>query len=147
VILYLLIGALVFGVNLHHINLQAAVVAQALTIVCFASLGIISASFIMVLKRGDPVNWIFGGISSLVGGVYYPIQVLPKPLLAVSYLLPITYALRAIRLSVLQGYGFHALRFELGMLALFTALYLPLSILAFRYAVNRAKMDGSLTHY
>lgn len=147
VILYLLIGALVFGVNLHHINLQAAVVAQALTIVCFASLGIISASFIMVLKRGDPVNWIFGGISSLVGGVYYPVQVLPKPLLAVSYLLPITYALRAIRLSVLQGYGFHALRFELGMLALFTALYLPLSILAFRYAVNRAKMDGSLTHY
>lgn len=147
VVLYLLIASLLFGVDLRHINVPCALVGQALTILCFASLGIISASFIMVLKRGDPINWIFGGISTLVGGVYYPVQVLPKPLMAVSYLLPITYALRAIRLSVLRGYGFHALRFELGMLVAFTALYLPLSILAFRYAVKRAKIEGSLTHY
>lgn len=147
VVLYLLMGSLIFGVNLQHMNIPCAMAAQALTIVCFASLGIISAAFIMVLKRGDPISWIFGGISALVGGIYYPIQVLPKSLMVVSYFLPITYALRAIRLSVLQGYGFHALRMELGMLALFTAVYLPLSVMAFRYAVRRAKTDGSLTHY
>jgi ABC-2 type transport system permease protein len=147
VVLYLAIGWLAFGVSLDRMNLPAAAIAQVLTIVCFASLGIISASFIMVLKRGDPINWIFGGVSALVGGVYYPVQVLPKALVWVSYVLPITYALRAIRLSVLQGYGVHQLRVELGMLALFTALYLPLSIVAFRYAVSRAKADGSLTHY
>jgi len=147
VVLYLMLGALAFGVNLQGANVPCALVTQMLTIVCFASLGIMSAAFIMVVKRGDPINWLFGGLSALLGGVYYPVQVLPKSLLALSYCLPVTYALRAIRLSVLRGYGFADLRFELGMLAAFTAVCLPLSIAAFRVAVKRAKSDGSLAHY
>lgn len=147
VILYLMLGALAFGVNMRGANIPCALVTQALTIVCFASLGILSAAFIMVVKRGDPINWLFGGLSALLGGVYYPVQVLPKYLLALSYCLPITYALRAIRLSVLKGYGFGQLHSELGILAAFTAVCLPLSITAFRFAVTRAKADGSLTHY
>ena len=56
IILYLLIGSIVFGVNLGNMNIPAAIIIQIVTIICFASLGIVSASFVMVFKRGDPVT-------------------------------------------------------------------------------------------
>jgi hypothetical protein len=36
---------------------------------------------------------------------------------------------------------------ELIVLAVFALLLLPVSLAVFRYAVRRAKVDGSLTHY
>jgi ABC-2 type transport system permease protein len=59
----------VFGVDRGNANLFDAMIILILTIICFCSLGIISASFIMIFKRGDPVNWVFGSVSALLGGV------------------------------------------------------------------------------
>jgi len=64
-----------------------------------------------------------------------------------SRLLPITYSLRAMRLALLKGYSLSALASDILALALFGLVLLPLSLLAFRYAVHRAKVDGSLTQY
>ncbi|MFB0534598.1 MAG: ABC transporter permease, partial [Anaerolineae bacterium] len=77
IIVYLVIGATCFGVDLSQANLLAALLIQILTILTFSSLGIISASFIMAFKQGNPLNAVLGTASSLLGGVYYPITVLP----------------------------------------------------------------------
>ncbi|MFQ5813889.1 MAG: ABC transporter permease [Anaerolineae bacterium] len=147
VLAYLAVGAVFLGVNLGQGNYLAALLVLALTIVTFSSLGIIAASFIMVLKRGDPVTWLFSTLSSLLGGVYYPIAILPDWLQRLSHLLPITYSLRAMRLALLQGRSLADLAPDILILLLFSLILLPLSLLAFRYAVHRAKVDGSLTHY
>jgi len=147
VLAYLAVGAVFLGVNLGRGNYLAALLVLALTIVTFSSLGIIAASFIMVLKRGDPVTWLFSTLSSLLGGVYYPITILPDWLQRLSHLLPITYSLRAMRLALLQGRSLADLAPDILILLLFSLILLPLSLLAFRYAVHRAKVDGSLTHY
>ena len=57
VLVYLALGALVFGVQIGLGNIPAALVVLILTIIAMTSLGIIAASFIMVLKRGDPVTF------------------------------------------------------------------------------------------
>ena len=147
VIAYLAVGAVSLGVNLGRGNYLAALLILALSVVAFSSLGIIAASFVMVLKRGDPVTWLFSTLSSLLGGVYYPISILPDWLQRLSHLLPITYSLRAMRLALLQGYSLAALAPDILALAIFSLVLLPLSLLAFRYAVHRARVDGSLTHY
>ena len=136
-----------FGVNMGNANLFAAMIILILTVICFSSLGIISASFIMIFKRGDPVNWVFGSVSALLGGVLYPITVLPGWLQIFSYLLPITYSLRGMRLALLQGYSLAALGLDILALLVFSVVLLPLGILCFRYAVKKAKMEGSLTQY
>jgi ABC-2 type transport system permease protein len=132
---------------MSNANLVGALITLILTIICFSSLGIISASFIMVLKQGDPINWVFSALSGLLGGVFYPITVLPQWLQMFSYILPITYSLNAMRLALLQGYSLEALAPDILALMLFSVVMLPFSILAFRYAVRRAKVDGSLTQY
>jgi ABC-2 type transport system permease protein len=147
IVVYLAVGALVFGVNLNQANWLAALLIQALTILTFGSLGIISASFIMAFKQGNPLNMVLGTASSLLGGVYYPITVLPTWLQPFSHLLPITYSLRAMRLAVLQGYSFSALAPDMLILAVFAIVLFPLSLVAFRLGVRKAKMDGSLTQF
>ncbi len=147
VLIYLLIGVLLFGVEVGNANVLAALIILILTIISFSSLGIISASFIMVLKRGDPINWVFGGASRLLGGVYYPITILPLWLQKFSYLLPITYSLRAMRHALLQGYPISSLFTDIIALFLFSIIMLPIGIITFKYAVRKAKIDGSLIHY
>ena len=147
VLIYLLIGIFLFTVDMSNANIFAALIILVLTIICFSSLGILSASFIMVLKQGDPVNWIFNTLSGLLGGVLYPITVMPDWLQYFSYILPITYSLRAMRHALLQGYSLEALCPDILALIIFSIVMLPLSMLSFRYAVKRVKIDGSLTQY
>ncbi|HZD60061.1 MAG TPA: ABC transporter permease [Anaerolineae bacterium] len=147
VLVYLALGALLFGLNLSQSNIPAAALIIFLTILASSGLGIISASFIMVLKRGDPVNWLFGSFSSFIGGTYFPVTVLPDWLQKVSYLFPMFYALRAMRHAVLQGFSFTALLPDMGALALFSIIILPISIIMFKWAVKLAKTDGSLVTY
>ncbi len=78
VLVYLGVGVIFLKVDLQHANLASVILILMLTIVVFSSLGVLAASFIMVLKRGDPIAWIFNAASSFLGGVYYPVSVLPQ---------------------------------------------------------------------
>jgi ABC-2 type transport system permease protein len=147
VVIFLFIGALAFGLDLSGMNFPAALLLLVLTITSFSSLGIISASFIMMFKRGDPITWIFTGASWLLGGVYYPISVLPSWLQKFSYALPITYSLEGMRLALLRGYSIEALAPNIIALIVFSVVMLPISVLIFRAAVKKAKVDGSLSQY
>ena len=147
VMAYMLAGVILFGVDLRGADLFAALVILCLTILTLSSIGILSASFIMVFKRGSPINFVFGSLSVLLGGVYYPLAVLPPWLQAIARLLPLTYSLDAMRRALLLGESLVELLPEVTALAGFSALLLPLSLLAFRYAVRQAKKDGSLAQF
>lgn len=49
--------------------------------------------------------------------------------------------------ALLQGYSLGELAPEIGALVIFSAVLVPSSLLAFRYAVRKAKMEGTLVHY
>jgi uncharacterized membrane protein len=49
----LLLGTLLCGVSFSGANYVAALIGLILAIISFASIGIISAAIIMVIKRGD----------------------------------------------------------------------------------------------
>ena len=125
VALYLFIGAVFLNVDLENGNYSLALFVLILTVISFSSLGIIAASFIMVLKRGNPITWFFNATSNLLGGIYYPITVLPTWLLFLSYLLPITYALRAMRLALLRGETLSTIWPDILALIIFCLVLLP----------------------
>jgi ABC-2 type transport system permease protein len=147
VLLYILLGVFVFGADLRNANVLAGFVVLCLTIVTLSGIGILSACFVMVFKRGNPVDFLFGSLSTLLGGVYYPIEVLPSWLQILARLFPLTYSLEAMRRALLVGESLADLWREVTVLAAFSVLLLPLSLIAFRYAVRQAKRDGSLTQF
>ena len=64
------------------------------------SVGIIAASFIMVLKRGDPVTLLILARSA-AGRCLLSGQLMPQWLQKLSWLLPITYSLDGMRRALL----------------------------------------------
>ena len=147
VIVHILFGAAVFGFPLGNANFPAAVLILALSIASFAGLGIISAAFIMMFKRGSPIEWLLSSLSMLLCGTFYPPSVLPNWLQKLSSLLPLTYSLRSMRYALLQGSTLAELLPDIGALVLFGVVLLPLGLVAFNYATKRAKAQGSLAHY
>lgn len=137
----------VFDMELGSINWSGTVVILVLTSLCFLSIGVLSASFILVYKLGNPFGWIFGNITNLLGGVFFPIAVLPSWIRWLSYLLPITYSLEGLRHSLLSSVSFSELLPEIGALLVFAVVLLPSSFYIFRLALSKAKRDGTLTHY
>lgn len=146
-VISLLFGALFFKVDLSQMNFLASLLILVMTIVSFSSIGIISAAFIVVLKKGNPINWMINTFSGLFGGVFFPIEMLPKKLQVISHLLPITYSLRGLRHAILQGYSFKMLMPDMLILLSFCVILFPLSIWIFKKAVDKAKLTGSLAHY
>jgi ABC-2 type transport system permease protein len=147
VVAYLLFGALIFGFNISQANFPTAIVVLILSVASFSGIGILSAAIVLVVKRGDPIAWIFGGLSTLLAGVYYPITVLPGWLEPLSHALPMTYSLDAMRLAMLRGYSIYEVRYDILILLGFALVLTPLAFLTFRKALKRAKREGSLIQY
>jgi ABC-2 type transport system permease protein len=147
VFVYLFLGVALLGLRLTNANYLGGLVSLLLSIVAFASIGIIAASIIMIIKRGEPITNLLGAVANLIGGVYYPIEILPDWLQFVSQFIPVTYALRAMRLSLLTGASWAELAPDLLALTAFTIVLFPLSLITFRWAVERARQDGTLAHY
>jgi ABC-2 type transport system permease protein len=147
VLAYVVLGLLFFRLELHDPNYGAALLFLALTVVAFSSLGLLAASFILVLKRGNPVNWFFTSLSRLLGGVYFPITILPGWLQKGAQVIPLTYSLEGMRMALLSGRPIGQLRRELLALVLFTIAALAIGIGAARFAIRRARRDGTLGQY
>ena len=146
-LVYLGGGFLVLGLRLGNANFAGILVTLALTLTIMMSLGILAAGFTILFKQGDPFTRLIVLASALLSGTVYPTSVLPDWLQVVANLLPQTYAIEAMRLFVLKGHSLVEAGPELAVLALFAVLLMPLSLVAFRVAVYRARVEGSLAHY
>ena len=146
-VLYLLLATFVFGVHLDVNSPLALLLGVALTLLSSAGLGILSASFILYFKRGDPINFMLSGATTLLGTVFFPPEQLPPLIQGLSNWVPLTWSLRVVRGSLLQGKTFAELQNELTVLVLLTVVLLPSGLLASRIAIRRAKKEGTLVHY
>jgi ABC-2 type transport system permease protein len=135
------------GLALRGANVAGAALVFVLALAAFSAIGVLSAACIVVWKKGDPVLWLIGSASWLFGGVFFPIEQLPAPLQALSRLLPISYALEALRPAVLGGVPLGEIARRAAPLAAFTVVAVPVSLMAFTWAVTRARHDGSLRQF
>lgn len=146
-LVYALAGLFIFGLDFSAANWVSAALVFVLSAASFAALGIISACFVMLFKRGNPVAWVLNNFEGLLGGVYFPVAVLPGWLLAVSNLLPVTYAVRAFQLAVHQGAGPAEIKGDLLALAAFNLILIPGAAWLFDLSVRRARKAGTLGEY
>jgi ABC-2 type transport system permease protein len=145
---FLVLGDLLFSVPLHWERFPEAMLVLVLVIAAFSGIGLLSAAFVMVFKRGDPVAQAVAWFSMLLGGVYFPARAVGDPQLeALSNWLPLTPALRALRLMLLRGDGLAQVGDQVVWLALMALVLLPVGLVAFNAGIRRARVSGSLTHY
>ena len=125
----------------------AAVLVFLTSILGIAGLGLVSAGVVLVTKQGDPVALTIGLLTGFLSGVYYPPDVLPSWLSSLSYVLPTTYGLRALRRALINGDPIGALVGDLTVLLAFAAVTIPVGVWSFHWGFLKARRDGTLSEY
>ncbi|MBN2498004.1 MAG: ABC transporter permease [Deltaproteobacteria bacterium] len=147
VVVTLAFGVFIFGVRFPDANWTGALLVLLLTIVSFSFLGVLSAGVVLAFKRADPSSWLVQGLSYLLGGVYYPVSVLPGWGQTLAQILPITHALEAMRRLLLTGASLAEVSGSLLGLIIFSAAAGPVSLLVFWAALRRVRREGSLSQF
>ena len=145
VALVVIVATLGFGFWTHANPLTALIVVVPGCLV-FAGLGLLSASFVLAFKQGDPVVAGFALISSLVGGTLFPVAAMPGWLQALAGLLPLTHGLTGVRLA-LEGARPSAVVADAVVLWFMAIAALLVAGVAFELALRHAKREGSLVQY
>lgn len=147
VVVIVLVAVFFMGLQIAWLKILVALGIILISIAAFWGLGVISAACVLVFKKGDPLSWLLGNVSALIGGVYYPVESLPPFWQHLSAMLPITYALKATRAVLLQGANLYQVRNELVILGIFAVVILLISYFILQYALNRVTREGSLIGY
>jgi len=147
VALYLLVGVSCFGV-VFHVSVVSLTLSVLFGLGVMWGLGLMSAGIQILTKRWDPVTWSLSALSLLFSGVLFPVSALrPEWLQSVSHILPQTYILRLVRLSVLRAAPPSDIQWELFGLGIAAAVLLPAGVLMIRLGIARAKRLGVLGHF
>jgi len=149
-VVLVLVVALALGVELLPIGLVEALPLVALGLSSGLALGLLAASVRILAKRSDPVWLVYNIISGLVAGTSVPINVLPAPLRALSWLLPTMYVESGMRKLILPHatavYGPSPLWANLALLLAVVPLAIA-GIVAFNRSVDLGRRLGVLAGY
>lgn len=144
IFLYLVVGIGFVGVGFSLIGALLALPLLILTVATFCGLGILSAAFIVLTKRGDPITLAVAQATTFLGGAYFPVTLMPEPLQLLAHLTPAYYGIRGVREALLSGAGPVDLLDEFGALVAFTAVLLPGSLWLLSRALRVGRVTGTL---
>jgi ABC-2 type transport system permease protein len=146
-VIYLAAGIILFGAHLSLSNLLLVAAMMIVSLLAFAALGLLAAAVLVQTKRGVLLIGMFGATFAMLGGVLYPVSVLPEGLRLIARLLPMTYGLDGVRLSLLPDPNLTRIAQDALALVGFTIVLLPTALLIFGWSINQARKHGSLGHY
>lgn len=142
---YLLLGALVLGFW-HDVNMLTIVAVFIPALFTFIGTGLVSASFIILVKQGEPVLVAYSALTALLGGVFFPVSALPEWMQSLAVVAPLTHALTGLRAG-LEGASLAAVAGPALALWVMAAVLVPVGWLAFTWAINHARHTGALAQY
>jgi ABC-2 type transport system permease protein len=142
--LYLVVAGVWMHLDLERASWIGAVVVLLCVGLALAALGVLAGAAVLVFKRGHVVAGTAVAFMTYLSGAVFPVSALPGWLEPVGKLMPIRFALDGIRAALFQGGGWG---FDVAVLVAYGAVGLPLSIVAFSFAMTLAKRAGSLGQY
>lgn len=138
---------LIFGVQVLRGNPALLLVILLLVIGSIYGIGLAFGSLVLRFKEANAMVFLVRGIFMVFCGITYPLEVLPSWMYQIAAVLPLTYAIRAIRSVSLTNATFAEVRPDLEKLAIFAIVLPILGYLAFHITERRARRTGSLGQY
>jgi len=146
--LILILVSLLFKLDLSGANLTGAGLVLLVSSVSFMGLGMAGAVLPLISpEKGVQVVHIFQALLLMFSGVYYEVDVLPYWMQRIAVFSPATYALRGMRLAILEGASTEKLWSQLLPLMILGVTLLPLGIILFIHFERFAKKKGLLKRH
>jgi ABC-2 type transport system permease protein len=137
--------AFFFHLSLPGADYAAALVVLLVASVSFIGIGMMTSVLALISpEKGVQLGYIAQGLLLVVSGVYYNVSVLPGWMQALARISPATYALRALRSSIIDGKGVYALWGDIWPMLVIGVVAVPLGLEIFRRGERYAKRHGKL---
>ncbi len=143
----LLVGGAALGASIVWTSLPQALFVLALLVLAYLPFGLVMTALQIAFRTSGP---IMAGVllaSTFLGGVYYPVHVIPSWLRALAGFVPLTYGLRAFRKLLLEGAPISAVWGDIGMLVVFILVLGAIGLAAIAMAFRYARRTGGLSQY
>jgi ABC-2 type transport system permease protein len=141
---YLLVAAVLLGVDFSEADWLGFVLVLMASGLAFAGLGVLSGAVMMVVKRGDVLVGVLVFGMGLASGAFFPVAVLPDWIQPVGEVVPTRFAFDGLRSAIFLGEGWGR---DAVTLVLFGIVSLPLAVFAFDKALAYARRTGSVSQY
>lgn len=141
------LGCAAFGLQLHWSTVPLSVPAMALALLSFLPFGLLFAALTVATKQGSVgTSWVIALIS-IVGGLYFPISLLPEWAQTVSDLQPFTPATELLRHLLVDSPMHTSTAMAIAKLVGFAAVLLPASLFALHHAIRVGQRRGTIIEY
>ena len=140
-------GAAALGAQVNVTAVPIALLILLLMVGAYYAIGLCAGALVLVYRTSGPLVSGTIAVSGLLGGVYYSTTVIPSWLQHVSAVIPLSYALRPIRMLLLGNAPFLEALPDILVLALFALGLLMTGVVAFTAALRRARLAGTLSQY
>lgn len=143
----LTLGCVIFGLQLHWSTVPLAVPVMFLVLLAFLPFGILFASLTVVVKQGSVgTSWVIA-LLSIIGGLYFPVSLLPSWLQTAAKLQPFTAATDLLRHLLVNSPLGESPETSLLKLVGFAAVLLPGSIFVLARAIGFGQRRGTIIEY
>jgi ABC-2 type transport system permease protein len=142
----LAVGALVFGLDLGHVQWGLLALALVITVAATSSLGVALGSVGLVLTDLNLVGNIVTVSFLALAGINFPVSALPVPLQWVAWCLPMTRGAQAARVAMAGGGGWAFWPLLAGEVAV-GLCWLLFGYGLFRFLERKARVYGTLDLY
>jgi ABC-2 type transport system permease protein len=144
---YIIAGVFIFNIELVNLS-YITIISSLVFAISMIGVGLISISSIITIKSGNYIGTMYLSISSLLGGVAYPISVLPEKIRFMSELLPTTHFLNIFRLDAINAdLAFAEISNDFRFLLFLSLLFFSFGLYLLQISIKIAKKHGSLLFY
>lgn len=147
ILLALLVTGFAFGADFTVADPLLAVVAIALTLSAMVALSLFFAAFYVLTRSAGPLSFTVQTPVRFFSGTNFPVTALPVILQGVSYALPMTWGMIAVRAAFMGTGTWASLSGTLTALVAFTAAFWIVGVLLVHRMERLAKTRGTLHHY
>lgn len=136
----------VFDVSFASCNFLSVGVILVLTCLSLTGMGMMIGSVGIRLRTASIIANVVAYIGLLISGVNFPVSYLPEWVQAISYCMPLTYAVEATRDAV-NGADLFALSEPLAMMIVLGLAFVVIAWLSFRYFEKKARISGKMDSF
>ena len=147
ILIYILISKFLFGIDISLINIPHFLALMIYNSIPFIGIGLFAASFIILFKVGNIINFLVGLTSIFFSGIFFSIEALPDYLINISNNLPLTISLDISKEALFGSLNFSDVSQALLKVLFISIFFLPMGIFLVYYSLKIAKTNGSLNHY
>jgi ABC-2 type transport system permease protein len=143
----LFVGWAAFGLALHWATVPLALPAMLLALLAFLPFGLGFAALTVVMKQGNVgTSWVIALIS-IVGGLYFPLTLLPGWVQTAAEFQPFTPATELLRHFLVGSTQAESIAVIIAKITLFAAILLPLSMWALSHSIRIGQRRGTIIEY